>query len=139
MGLSEKIENMIEELVAIAMHGHDGRRARGYGRFYLLGIHSAGFFLNVYKHGRTAIPPDAVGGGHETIWRRNDFSFYTKCLKCYQKRHSAIRKQTDVWHLQILSKGLFQLLMELPHVCHPFYRPNLFEHLMKLVEVGQQR
>ena len=121
--------------MAIAMHGHDGCGPRRDGRFNLVRIDAAGVFFDVHKHRRTAVPPDGVGGGHETVGRGNHLPFDVECLKGCQERQGAIGEQTDVGHFQVLGQRPFQLAVELSHIGDPPAVPYLLQQSVKLVEV----
>ena len=125
--------------LAVAVHGHNGSGLGRDGGLNLLRVYAAGLLLNIHEHGTTAVPPDAVGGGHKTVGRGDDFARDTERLQGCQQRQGAVGEQADVRHFQVLGQCLLQLLVELPVVRNPLTRPNLLEHLIKLVEVGKQR
>ena len=121
--------------LAIAVHRHDGRGLGRDGSLDLVGVKATGFLLNIHEHGTAAVPPDAVGGGHKAVGRGDDFARDTQCLKGCQQRQGAVGEEADIRHFQILGQCLFQPLVELSVVRNPLTRPNLLEHFIKLVEV----
>ena len=124
--------------LTIAMYWHDGCGLGGDGCLDLIGVDAAGLLFDIDKHRLAAIPPDAVGGGHETIGSGNHLTRDTQCLKSRQQWKRTIGEQTDIWHFKILGQCCFQLLVKLAIVRYPFARPYFLEHLVKLIKIGQQ-
>ena len=76
---------------------------------------------------------------NETIWRRDHFSSNVERLKGGKQWKGSIREQTDIRDLQVLGQCCLQLLVKGTVVRNPLAVPNLAEHLIELVKVGQQR
>ena len=78
------------------MYRHDGRSLGGDGSLYLVGIHTSCFPINIYEDGLNAIPPQSVGGGHETIGCGDDFSCDSQSLQGCNQRKGAVREKAHI-------------------------------------------
>ncbi len=125
--------------LAIHMDGHDGCGARRDGRLDSVGINAARRRVNINEHGLDAVPPQRVGRCHEAVGRGDDLAADVQRLQGGDQRQRAISKHADVGHLEVLAQGGFKPLVELAVVGHPLAVPDLAQHLVELVEVGQQR
>ena len=123
--------------LAIAVYGHDGRGLGGDGGLNLIRIDTAGVFLNIHKYGFAAVPPDAVGGGHEAVRCGDDLACDAQGLQCRQQGQCSVSKQTDIRHFQILCKCFFQLLMEAAIVGNPLACPDLLQHGVEFFKIWQ--
>ena len=125
--------------LTIAMYRHNGSGLGGDSSLDLVGIDATGFLLDVDKHRFAAIPPNAMGGGHETIGCSNHLTRDAKGLERSQQWKCSIGEEADIRHFQILSQSSLQLLVKLAIVGYPFTCPDFLEHLVELIKIRQQR
>ena len=88
---------------AVAVHGHDGRGLRRDGSFDFVRVHATGALLDVHEDGLAAVPPNAVGRGHETIGRGDDLTRDSQCLQSGQQRQRTVGEQADIRHLEVFA------------------------------------
>ena len=125
--------------LSIDVNGHDRRCARGDGRLDAIRIDAARCRVDIYKYRLDAIPPNGMGGGDKAVRRGNDLATDVKRLQRRNEWQSTIGEQADVRHLEVVTQCLFQPFVERAVIGNPLAVPNLAEHLVELVEVGQQR
>lgn len=125
--------------LAINMHWHDGGGARGDGSFNLARVEIASGWVDVNEDWLATIPPDAVGGSHETIRCGDDLARNAKCLEGGEQWQSSVGEETHVWHLKVGGKFLLQFSVVTAVVGNPLTVPNLLEFCRKIVEIWQQR
>ena len=123
----------------IAMDGHDGGGARSDGCLNPVGVDAAVGRVDIDEDGSETIPPDAVGGGYEAVWGGDDFALDVESLEGCEQWQCAVGEETDVWNFKVLAQCLFQQLVVMSVVGNPLARPDLFQQVVKLVEVGQER
>jgi hypothetical protein len=71
--------------------------------------------------------------------RRSDyFTRDTQCLKSSDQWQGTIGKQTYIGYLKILAQLSLKGFMILSVIGNPFAAPYIFQHLMKIIEIGQQ-
>ena len=125
--------------LAINMHWHNGGGARGDGSLNLVGVEITSGRVDVHEDWLTTIPPDAVGGSHETIRCGDDLARDAKCLEGSEQWQSSVGEETHVWHLEVGGKFLLQLSVVTAVVGDPLTVPNLLEFCREVVEIWQQR
>ena len=124
--------------LAIDVDGHDGGGARRDGGLDAVGVDATRGHIDVDEYGLDAVPPQRVGGGNEAEGSGDDLAADVEGLKGGYERQRAVGEQADVGHLEVLTQGCLEAAMEFAVVGHPLAVPNLLEHLVILVEVGQQ-
>ena len=124
--------------LAIDVDGHDGGGARRDGSLDAVGVDATRGHVDVDEHGLDAVPPQGVGGGNEAVGGGDDLAADVEGLKGGDERQRAVGKHADVRHLEVLTQGCLEAAMEFAVVGHPLAVPNLLEHLVILVEVGQE-
>lgn len=125
--------------LAVAVHGHDGDSFGGDGLLYLLWVEVAGLRVNVREHRLEPVPPDAVGGGNETVRSSDYFTFADiQGLESRDQRNRAVGEKTDIWNLQVLGQSDFKPLMILAEVGHPMPGPDVLHHSVEFVKVREQ-
>lgn len=124
--------------LAIHVHGHDGRGARGDGSLDAVGVNAARCRVNIDEHRLDAVPPDRMGGGHKAVGCGDDLAADVERLQRGDERQRAVGEQADVGHLEVVTQRLFQPLVERAVIGNPLAVPNLAEHLVEVVQVGQQ-
>ena len=124
--------------LTIDMHRHDGRCARSDGRLDAIGVDAARRRVDIDKHGLDAIPPDGMGGGYKTIGGGDDLAADVERLQRRDEWQCAVGEQADVGHFEVVTQRLFQAFVERAVIGDPLAVPNLTEHLVELVKVGQQ-
>ena len=125
--------------LSIHVHGHDGRCARRDGSLDTIGIDAARRRVDIDKYGLNAVPPNGMGGGNKAVGCGDDLATDVKRLQRRDEWQSAVGEQADVGHLEVVTQRLFQPLVERAVIGNPLAVPYLAEHLVELVEVGQQR
>ena len=125
--------------LAIDVDGHDGGGARRDGRLDTVGVDAAGGGVDIYEHGLDAVPPDGVRRRHKAVRCGDDLAADVQRLQCRDERQGAIGEQADVGHLEVLAQGSLEALVEVAVVGDPLAVPNLAQHRMEVVKVGQQR
>ena len=124
--------------LAIDVHGHDGRGARGDGGLDAVGIDASCRRVNIDEHRLDAVPPDRMGGGDKAVGRGDDLAADVERLQRGDERQRAVGEKADVGHLEVVTQRLFQPLVERAVIGNPLAVPNLAEHLVEVVQVGQQ-
>lgn len=124
--------------LAIHVHGHDGRGARGDGGLDAVGVDAARCRVNIDEHRLDAVPPDRMGGGDKAVGRGDDLAADVERLQRGDERQRAVGEKADVGHLEVVTQRLFQPLVERAIIGNPLAVPNLAEHLVEVVQVGQQ-
>ena len=124
--------------LAIDMDGHDGGGARRDGGLDAVGVDATRGHVDVDEYGLDTVPPQRVGGGNEAVGSGDDLATDVEGLKGGDERQGAVGEQADVGHLEVLTQRSLEAAMEFAVVGHPLAVPNLLEHLVILVEVGQQ-
>lgn len=125
--------------LAINMHWHDGGGARGDGCLNLVGVEIASGRVDVNEDWLATIPPDAVGGSHETIRCGDNLARDAKCLKGGEQWQGSIGEEAHEWHLEVGGKFLLQLSVVTTIVGNPLTVPNLLEFCREIVKIWQQR
>ena len=122
---------------AVTVDGHDAGGGGGDGGLYLRRVHIAGGGVNINEHGFAAVPPDAVGGGHEAVGCGDDFAGDAQGLEGGHQRECAVGEEAHVGDMEVIGKGLFEALMVLAHVGDPLTLPDVLEQFVELAEVWQ--
>lgn len=124
--------------LAIAVDGHDSRGLRRDGGLDTCRIDITRGGVDVHEDGTAAVPPDAVGGGHEAVGRGDDLARDAQGLQGGEQGQCAVGEEADVGYLQVLCQCSLQFLVEAAVVGNPFGIPHLFQEFMELIEVRKQ-
>ena len=124
--------------VAVDMHGHDGGGFWGDGGFNLGGVETAGGGVDVDEDGADAVPPEGVGGGHETIGGGDHFAGDAEGLQGGDEGEGAVGEEGEEGHAEVGGEGGFEAVMVFAVVGDPLAVPDVAEEGLELVKVGEE-
>ena len=113
--------------MTITMYGHDRRGLGRNGGLYPFGIQIQGSGINIDKYGLDAVPQQRMSGGDERIRRGDHFAGDSQRLQCSNQRDRRVGEQRNMFHPEILTQRLLQLLMEWPAIRQYLVGPDLLQ------------
>ena len=132
------ISNFLDRIhvtwVAIAMHGHDGGGLWRDGSFDFFWIEVERIRIDVHKHRLDAVPQQGVGGRDEGIRGGNHFTRNSQRLQGGNQGNGTVGKQREMFHAQIRTQRLFQLLVKWTAIRQYLAIPYFFQVWQELVQ-----
>lgn len=125
--------------VAIAVHRQDGDALRSDGCFDLGRVEIEGARLNVDEDRGDVVPEQRVRSGDEGVRGRDDLAGDAQGLERGDQREGAIGEECQVLDAEVVTQGLFELLVKRAVVGEKLAVPDLLQEGDEVLQRGQMR